>query len=294
VAGHALDIDEFGGLEDAAADFAIPVADLPEVRREETHTSDGVVSSLVWGLGPAEVVLLHGDADNAHTWDAVILALGRSALAIDLPGHGHSAWRDDGRYDPRLLAPALARVLERFAPAAGVVVGQSLGALAAVALADLREDLVRGQILVDFLPGAARAAALRSLFEGPDGFERRDDMVERVLQHGFGARRDAAVRAVVLNTIQRPDGRWVWRHHFGQDPGSMSTLGDPGALWPSLQAFPGPVTLVRAGHGTVAGDQVAELRRRIPSADVVAVDTGHNVQGDDPVALAGVIDARLA
>ena len=62
------------------------------------------LSALVWGDADPELVLIHGGAQNAHTWDTVALALGRPALAIDLPGHGHSGWRDDGLYTPQNLA----------------------------------------------------------------------------------------------------------------------------------------------------------------------------------------------
>ena len=44
----------------------------------------------MWGDGEPELVLLHGGAQNAHTWDTVALALDRPLVAIDLPGHGHS------------------------------------------------------------------------------------------------------------------------------------------------------------------------------------------------------------
>jgi len=37
------------------------------------------------------LTLLHGGAQNAHTYDTVALALSpHSLLALDLPGHGHS------------------------------------------------------------------------------------------------------------------------------------------------------------------------------------------------------------
>jgi pimeloyl-ACP methyl ester carboxylesterase len=314
VRGHDLDIDEFCELTDQADEWGITVAALPEVRREETHTPDGRVSSLVWGIGRAEVAFLHGGGLNAHTWDAVILALGRPAVAVDLPGHGHSAWRADGRYAPRTVAPAVATVLERFAPDAAAIIGHSLGGFIAIALADMRDDLVRRHVLVDAVPpltagrpplagpppvpgptsnAPGGVPQLEAFLSAPEGFDSRDDIVERALAFGFGPSRDAVARGVVLNTTRRGDGRWVWRHHFGQDPGSLSNLGDLGGLWPSLEAFPGPVTLVRAGRGFVSDDQVVELRRRAPAAEIVTLDTGHNVQEDDPVALAAVIDACL-
>ena len=61
------------------------------------------------GRRPARVVFLHGGGQNAHTWDTVIVGLGEPALAVDLPGHGRSAWRDDGDYGPKLNAETLSR-----------------------------------------------------------------------------------------------------------------------------------------------------------------------------------------
>ena len=60
---------------------------------------------------PPRIVFLHGGGQNAHTWDTVIVGLGEPALAVDLPGHGHSAWREDGDYSPQNNAAALAPVL---------------------------------------------------------------------------------------------------------------------------------------------------------------------------------------
>ena len=41
----------------------------------------------------------------------MIVGLGEPALAVDLPGHGHSGWREDGDYSPQNNAAALAPVL---------------------------------------------------------------------------------------------------------------------------------------------------------------------------------------
>ena len=83
--------DEFGLFHENAAEYGLPYAGPPAVRRVDVEVSPGRrVSSLLWGTSPPELVLVHGGAQNAHTWDTVALALGRPLLAIDLPGHGHS------------------------------------------------------------------------------------------------------------------------------------------------------------------------------------------------------------
>jgi pimeloyl-ACP methyl ester carboxylesterase len=95
-----VEYDEFGLFADNASEFGLPYEGPPTVRREFVAV-DGSrrLSALVWGTEPAELVFLHGGAQNAHTWDTVALALGRPLVAIDLPGHGHSDGGKEGQLD---------------------------------------------------------------------------------------------------------------------------------------------------------------------------------------------------
>ena len=98
--------DEFGLFADNAAEFGLPYDGPPTVRREFVAVDDDRrLSALVWGDGPPELVLLHGGAQNAHTWDTVALALGRPLVAVDLPGHGHSDGGRNGSLDARRATP---------------------------------------------------------------------------------------------------------------------------------------------------------------------------------------------
>jgi pimeloyl-ACP methyl ester carboxylesterase len=142
-------LDEFGLLDENAQQAGVG-GPLPRVQRIDA----GDISALRWGDGPPQVVFLHGGGQNAHTWDTVILGLGLPALAIDLPGHGRSAWREDGDYGPRLSAEALRPVLREWAPNPRLAVGMSLGGLTAIRLAAAEPDLVPELVLVDVTPSA--------------------------------------------------------------------------------------------------------------------------------------------
>ena len=102
--GDTLDADEYDEFEllrENAAEWDIPFTAQPVVsRRSFTLPSGQTLSYLRWGEGEPELVFLHGGAQNGHTWDTVMLALGRPAVAVDLPGHGHSDRRDDRDYGP--------------------------------------------------------------------------------------------------------------------------------------------------------------------------------------------------
>src|SRR4051812_39991760 len=128
--------DEFSMFEDNATEVGLPWSGPPVVRRESVDVGDGrSVSALVWGTESPELVFLHGGGQNAHTWDTVALALDRPLVAIDLPGHGHSDWRDDHDYGPGANEPAIATAMRALAPDADALVGMSLGGMTALRVA---------------------------------------------------------------------------------------------------------------------------------------------------------------
>jgi esterase len=102
--------DELSFFRENCDEYDIPWAGQPDVLRVEHRLDDGrTMRALRWGSDPVRVVWVHGGAQNAHTWDTVILAMGQPpSLAVDLPGHGHSDPRPDGRYDAHSNAEAVA------------------------------------------------------------------------------------------------------------------------------------------------------------------------------------------
>src|SRR4051812_17189685 len=146
------DYDEFGLLHENAEEVGLPFDRPPARRREHVAVEGGRrLSAIVWGEAAPGLVLIHGGAQNAHTWDTVALALDRPLVAVDLPGHGHS---DGPRSMPMSLednADDVAAAVQELAPSAASVVGMSLGGMTTLALAARHPQLVRSIVLVDVL-----------------------------------------------------------------------------------------------------------------------------------------------
>jgi pimeloyl-ACP methyl ester carboxylesterase len=249
------------------------------------------VSALLWGSGSPELVLLHGGAQNAHTWDTVALAIDRPLVAIDLPGHGHSDWRDDHDYSPPNLADDVAVAISALAPNAALVVGMSLGGLTSFCLASQHPSLVRRLAIVDVTPGtdAVKAEPIIAFISGPERFASFQEIMDRTIQHNPTRTESSLRRGVLHNAREFPDGSWSWRwdpvHRRREDGVAF------GSLWDCVDAVAVPLLLVRGAlSGVVDDDDVAELLRRQPSARVVVVDgAGHSVQGDKPLELARLL-----
>ena len=227
--------DEFGMLAENAAEAGLPWAGPPAVRRESVGVApDQQVSALVWGEGvPGRLVLLHGGAQNAHTWDTVALALRRPLIAVDLPGHGRSSWRADRDYwRVRTPRPSpwpsarwprgrrrgghVARRADRH-PARGRPPGP--GAPPGRGGRNPRRD--RRKVRAD-----------RGVRAGPGGVR----LVRRAAgaHHHASTRpaRSALRRGLLHNARPLPDGRWAWRYDRLRPPGGQLDCAACGPTWP--------------------------------------------------------------
>ena len=304
--------DEFAMFGDNAAEYGIPYDGPPSVRREKVLVSGGrSMSALVWGTGSPQVVFLHGGAQNAHTWDTVVLALGAhghgpiSAVCVDLPGHGHSdsaAPYAEGATPLSQNADDIAMVVRALAPDARCVVGMSLGGLTSIALSQRYPDLVRRLVLIDITPGVnqEKTKQITDFVNGPATFPSFDELLARTMQFNPTRSESSLRRGILHNALQLDDGSWVWRYRREDAPPlpemreaterpSMNPLWDALSEW---GASGKQMMFVRGmrPQSVVSDDDETELLRRVPGARVEHIaEAGHSVQGDTPLELAALI-----
>ncbi|MFZ9274845.1 MAG: alpha/beta hydrolase, partial [Ilumatobacteraceae bacterium] len=271
--------DEFSMFAENIAEYSLTASAHPVVSRVTTELADGrQVSALKWGSESPRLVLVHGTAQNAHTWDTVALALGMPLLAIDLPGHGHSDWRQDASYTPQTLANDLAPVVAQHAPDAVAIVGMSLGGLTCLALAHGNPSLVRHLVMVDITPGVTskKAKAVLDFINGPQSFASFDELLARTKEHNPTRSESSLRRGILHNARQLDDESWEWRYdrrgRSNNENAPREGEGESAAprpdslvLWEAISSLHCELLLVRGGISPVVDDEdVAELKRRKP------------------------------
>jgi pimeloyl-ACP methyl ester carboxylesterase len=257
---------------------------------------------LDWGSAEhAPILFLHGGGLTARTWDLVCLALRgeHHCFALDQRGHGDSEWSPGLDYDTAAHVGDLEALIADLGLERPVLVGQSMGALNALAYAASRADALAGLVLVDMTPDV-RAEAVERIFDfvtAPAELDSVEDFVARAVE--FNPARDPRLlrRSLLHNLRQLPNGKWTWkydrramtREHFERVRSEMSGIKDV------LDAVVCQTLVVRGERSDAVDDAgAAALVETLPDAEWVSIpDAGHTVQGDNPRALAAAIDAFL-
>jgi pimeloyl-ACP methyl ester carboxylesterase len=289
--------DEFALVPETAAEAGVAADTLSRPRRNWVNVpTGGHVSGVFWGDGRPELVFLHDIGGSARDWDGVALAAGRPSVAIDLPGHGRSDWRRDGRYEPAKVASAAAEAIRSFAPSAGLVVGTGLGADTALALRRRQAHLVPGLALVGTLPGAPGGRAPQ--WPGPERFASRDDALAALAARRPQASGPVLRRTVLHELLPEADGSWTWRHHPGNQPpvpspGEVGRRADE-VLWDELAQLGRAAALIGGDRTPTAAD-LARLKERAPDTAVITLPgDGTDIAAAQPTALAAALLRLLA
>jgi pimeloyl-ACP methyl ester carboxylesterase len=285
--------EEFADL--AALARASGVTKPLRASRQVVRTDDGQETSAIrWGDREARITYLHGLGIDAHSFDQTALAVGEPAVALDLPGHGRSSWRDDADYGASVTAPTVLAALDALGVPPGVVVGHSLGAILSARLAATAPERVTGLVLVDMSPDFAQRAVDRiaRALEAEEPFATLDQVVDRAIEARVGDDRHVLLREARHTTRLGDDGALVRRHHFPHLPaGRTSSVGRFADAWPDLEALRVPILLVRGDRGYVSPKLHAAFAERLPDAEIVTVTARHAVQNQAPLELAAAIRA---
>lgn len=249
------------------------------------------------GNGRPELVLIHGFANNLHSFRDLVPLLADCChvIAVDLPGFGLSSKPADPRY---YSYDAMAKNMVAVAAAAGmqrpVYVGHSLGGLIGL-LAELEAPTSAGLILID--PGlyadvAAQFAGFTSIFPLPrlsaKQFGKRDFRVQMI---------SSSYRNSDVLSEADIDNLMLASQTDDYLAGMTAMLSHP----PSGEPAAGKISLIKAPvlsfWSTQNGEprpDAARLQEDLPeSRNVVVQDAGHYIHEEQPELVAEEIKRSL-
>jgi pimeloyl-ACP methyl ester carboxylesterase len=282
-------------LERLAAAHKIRYAPgLPPAPRQ-IRTPEGLALNCVDWAGAGEpILLLHGGTLTCHSWDLVCLALRDSfhCVALDLRGHGDSAWADS--YTMDAYVSDVAAVIVDFGWARVHMVGMSLGGIIAAHYAATAGSRAASLAMVDVAPNVDFGAVgpMRHFMDRPIADLTLDQLVEAAIGAGARGERDRILYRYLHMTKAGPDRGLAWRHDRTRPRDYGHLLGKLQDLNELASAIACRVLVVRGDRSRVLTDQkVAAFAARCREGHCLTIaGAGHNVQEDEPLALATALE----
>ena len=259
---------------------------------------------LEWGRPHAlPVICVHGYTSSAEAFNALARRIQDRAhiIAMDVRGHGESAWSQDDAYQYADQAGDLAALVDQLGIGRFVLIGTSMGGVIAMVYASQYADRLRGLVLNDIGPdveaGSGRITGL--VRSRPADFASLDEAMQyrREISPITAARpledQEETARGVLS---ERPDGRWAWK----MDPAYIEQRVNQGppkrpALWPVLETLPCPTQVVWGTDSDVLSEaQAKRMVAALPKGELVSVPgIGHAPTLVEPPVLAA-LDRLLA
>lgn len=247
-----------------------------------------IVGDTVGSAEGVPLLFLHGGGQTRQSWGGAIEAAakrGYRAITIDLRGHGESGWSSDGSYGVESFADDVRCIVGTLGKPP-VLIGASLGGLAALLVAASPPPSVAALILVDVAvrlepEGTREIGAFMA--SGANGFATLDEAADAVAGYLPNRPRPKNTSGLMRNLRLREDGRYYW--HW--DPAFLQLSASD--IRPNAMLFEAaarrlaiPTRLIRGGRSRVVSREGAlaflDLAPQAELVDVAGAD--HMVAGD--------------
>jgi len=251
---------------------------------------------LDWGGTGRPLILVHGLDRHAHTFDHIAPHF-RSrfrVIAVDMRGHGESAWDPDARYMVEDYVRDMEGLVDQLKLSDIVIWGNSTGGRVAQVYAGLHPERVSHMISEDVGPERPRQIAdnyQRRVTEEQAGWASEAEVAAQVRKANPGMPEANVATYVRYGTTKRADGRIVWRRDPNISRGFVVT-----DLWAAVSKVTVPALYIIGGRSTIVpAETQAKLRATLPRVRIVTIpDTGHYPSEDKPAEVLALIDSFLA
>lgn len=185
-----------------------------------------------WGnAGAPPLILVHGGRDHCRSWDWVAQMLRQDwhVIALDMRGHGDSAWSPDGDYSMIAFVYDLAQLIHQLEVDEVTLLAHSLGGNVALRYAGLYPEKVRKIVAIEGLGPSPRMLAQREAIGMPERWrkwiedKRRaagrsprryatlEDALARMRSENSYLSEEQALHLTLHGATRNEDGTWSWK-----------------------------------------------------------------------------------
>jgi len=251
---------------------------------------------LDWGGPGPPLILVHGLDRHAHTFDHIAphFASRYRVIAVDMRGHGESAWDPDARYLVEDYVRDMEGLVEQLGLRNIAIWGNSTGGRVAQVYAGLHPDRVSHMISEDVGPERPRQIADgygRRVAQEEAGWVSEEDVAAQVRKSNPGMPGPNVTTYVRYGTRRRDDGRLVWKRDPKVANGFVVT-----DLWPSVSRITMPALYIIGGRSTIVPAETQErLRTTLPRVTIATIpDAGHYPTDESPGEVLALVDSFLS
>jgi pimeloyl-ACP methyl ester carboxylesterase len=253
---------------------------------------------LDWGgpePGKPTLILLHGIARHAHTFDHIAPELARKyrVLAIDMRGHGDSAWSPEGAYLVQDYVKDLEGLFDQMQLRQVTLLGNSTGGRVAQVYAGLHPMRVDKLVVEDVGPERPRNIAdafARRVEQEKNGWASEDELVAQLVTQNRRTPEPLLRTYAHFGLKRRDDGRLIWKRDPNLVKGFIET-----ELWDSVRRITGPTLYVIGGGSRIVPPETQQkLKDTLPNVRIVVMPgLGHYPDEEDTAGFMKIVTEFL-
>src|SRR5713226_7946525 len=247
--------------------------------------------------GETPILIVHGLSYFSYDWLHVGEALGsdREVVAMDMRGFGDSTWSAQKDYSVPGMAQDIVKVLDHLGWKRAVLTGHSMGGRSTTYVAAKHPGRAVGLALVDYTPENAPAGSKRVaqiVADTPDSF----DSIEAAMQYFKGKDREryeAYLRKTEGKFVVKRDPYFRGQFKKLLETGERPKLGVD--MWQLIGEVRCPMLSMRGARSDMyAAETKDKMKAANPRLQVVEVDAGHNIAGENPAGFIAALAPFLA
>jgi len=251
---------------------------------------------LEWG-SPTKptMILMHGIARHAHTFDHIVPELTRDyhVVALDMRGHGDSAWSPEGAYLVEDHVKDLEAVIRELGLQRVTLWGNSTGGRVVQVYAGLHPEMVERLVVEDVGPERPQNIAdafVNRVRREADGWASEDELVKKLKMQTPRTPETILRNYARFGTSRRADGRLVWKFDPNLVKGFVET-----ELWQYVGKITSPTLFVIGGASQIVPAATQQrLKSTLPDCKIVVMDgLGHYPNEEDTAGFLAIANPFL-